>query len=325
MTNIYSNFGQMRVADPVLTQVIHGYGNAQMISDFIAPVVNVPTRAGLVMRFGKENFAVTETGRAPTSKIKRVSATFSSDAYNIEQNALGAEVPIEHYEEALNGAARLNLRTLSALRAAEQLQQSWEAKVISQVYDATKYETTNVINAAGAVTDFDALIQDAQEVIRGQIGRYANSAIISSNVARYLKRNAGYRDRIKYTSSGSINTELVANWWDLGRGVRTAMRQKLNPDGTLTDMVPAGTILLFYNPEGAVGNGFLPVPGSDRATPAFAYTYNLEGYPVAEAERYDPETRTFLTDIILEQSIQLVGLGATGKVGAGVLITGITG
>lgn len=317
--------GQLRVADPVLTQIVHGYQNSESISGFLAPTVNVPTRSGQVIKFGKESFAVTETGRAPSSKIRRVSASFDKESYFIEQNALGAEVPIELYEEAMNGAAKLNLRTLAAMRASAQLQQSWDAKVVSTVYDSTKYETANVINAAGAVTDFDVLIQDAQEVIRRQIGRYANSAVIASDVARFIKRNAGYKDRIKYTSAGSINTNMVAQWWDLSRGVKTAMRQKLNPDGTLADMVPAGTILLFYNPDGVVNDGFLPVMGADRAAAAFAYTYSLQGYPVAEAERYDPETRTFLTDIILEQSIQLVGLGATGKVGAGVLITGITG
>ena len=325
MPNTFSSDAQLRVNDPVITTIIQGYSNSEAIAGFIAPVVTVNTRAGKVIKFGKENFAVMDLRRAPGGNIKRVTPNFDVDSFFIRQHAIGSEVPREVYEEAVNGAARIDLRSLAAIRTAATLQQSWEADVIDTVYNSAAYETPNLISVAGAVTDYDNLIADAQELIRKQIGRYANSAIIGSDVYRFVKRNAVYRDRIKYTSSASVNLDMISAWWGLDRGVRAATRQKLDvTTGTLTDMVPSGSILLFYNPEGAISDGFMAAEQSDKAQAAFAYTYQLEGYPIAEAERFDEDRKVFVTDLIAEQSIQLVGLGETGKVGAGVLITGIT-
>lgn len=325
MTNQYSSDSALRVSDPVITSVVQGYSNSEAIAGFIAPVVPVTTRAGKIIRFTKENFAVLDLSRTPGDTIKRVGASFSTDSYYIRQWAIGSEVPREVYEEAMNGEARLDLRVQAAARTSALLQQSWEASVVEKVYDSAQYESTNVINVAGAVSDYDNLIADAQEVIRKQIGRYANSAVIGSDVNRFIKRNSVYRDRIKYTSSASVNMDMIANWWDLGRGVRAGLRQRLNANGQLVDMVPAGSILLFYNPENAVSDGFLPAEQANNAEAAFAYTYQLNGYPIAEPERLDPNNKCYVTDIIAEQDIQLVGMGETGKVGAAVLITGITG
>lgn len=325
MPSNFSTDGALRVNDPVITTVVQGYSNSEGIAGFVAPTVSVPTRAGKVIRFGKENFAVMDLRRSPGANIKRIGANFDTASYLIRQHAIGSEVPREVYEEASNGAARIDLRTQAAIRTAAILQQSWEADVVDQAYNAAAYEPGNLIAVGGPVTDYDNLIQDAQEQIRKQIGRYANSAIVGSDVIRGIKRSDVYRDRIKYTSSASLNLDMVAAWWDLTRGVKAGIRQKLDPStGLLTDMVPPGSILLFYNPEGAVNDGFMAAEQSAQAEAAFAYTYSLEGYPVAEQERFDQDNKCYVTDLIAEQSVQLVGMGETGKVGAAVLITGIT-
>ena len=116
---------------------------------------------------------------------------------------------------------------------------------------------------------------------------------------------------------------MLAQWLDLPRGIKIASRVYLDPTtGQLKDFM-SDSMLLFYNPEGGIGQGFAPVDGANRAVPAFGYTYSLQGYPIATPERYDDDTRSFVTDVIFEQSLQLTGLGATGKVGAGYLFTSV--
>ena len=323
MASSFSTDFELRVNDPVITSVVQGYSNSEGIAGFVAPIVNVQTRAGKVITFGKEHFAVMDLGRSPGGRIKRIGPSFGVSNYYIRQYAVGSEVPREVYEEAMSNAARIDLRTQAALRTAATLEQAWESQVVAKCWDASAYETSNVIAVGGPVTDFDSLIQDAQELIRAQIGRYANSAIIGSGVSRAIRRSATYRDRIKYTSAGSINTDMISGWWDLSRGVKVAKRQKL-VDGMLVDMVNPNSILLFYNPENATSDGFMPAAQSSASDAAFAYTYQLEGYPMAEQERFDEDNKTYVTDLIAEQDINLVGMGVNGKVGAAVLITGIT-
>jgi hypothetical protein len=51
--------------DPILTTLAQGFMlPATNIANFIAPVVDTPTRAGRILRFGKEQFAINDFRRA---------------------------------------------------------------------------------------------------------------------------------------------------------------------------------------------------------------------------------------------------------------------
>ena len=51
--------------DPILTTLAQGYMLPETnIANFIAPVVDTPTRAGRTLRFGKEAFAISDYRRA---------------------------------------------------------------------------------------------------------------------------------------------------------------------------------------------------------------------------------------------------------------------
>lgn len=320
-----NQLGKLRVSDPVVTQVVHGYVQAESIAPFVAPVVNVTARSGKVVKFGKEQFAVGNSRRAPGAVIPRVGVTFSSENYVINQHAWAAEVTEEEYEEAMSSDAQIDLRSQAVLRAASSVAQSWEKEVIETITTAGNYESGNVLTLSGtdqfsnAASDPESIVVDASETIRSQVGVYPNSAIISPKVYNALRLHPIFKDRIKYTSDRSVNLDMLANWFNLPRGIKVASRVYLGPDGSLMDFMN-DSMVLFYNPEGEIGEGFMAVDGADRAKPSFAYTYSLNGYPIATPERYDDNTRTFVTDVIFEQSLNLVGLGATGKCGAGFLL-----
>lgn len=327
---------QFRVNDPVLTSIVHGYCQAQSIAPFVAPTVPVGLRAGKVIKFTKEQFATVNTRRAPGSVIQRVTSSFDNEGYYLEQWALASEVTEEEYQEAINGEARIDLRTQAALRTSALLMLDWEREVVQTVTDPTKYELTNTAVIPDAVgirfdeanSDPEVTVQGWKEAIRAQVGCYPNRAIISTDVYNALKFHPIFRDRVKYTSVASINLDMLATWFDLDE-IRVAQKVQLNADGTLVDVMPNGTFLLFYSPEGKMEQprqqGFMPLESADRAVPAFAYTYLLKGYPIAMQERFEEDRRVFVSDIIAEQSIQMTGLGANGLVGSGYLAVDVVG
>ena len=56
--------------DPILTTLAQGFMlPATNIANFIAPVVDTPTRAGRILRFGKEQFAINDFRRAYGTNI----------------------------------------------------------------------------------------------------------------------------------------------------------------------------------------------------------------------------------------------------------------
>lgn len=325
-----TQLGKLRVSDPVLTTIVHGYSQSESVAPFIAPVVPVTARSGKIVKFGKEQFSVITTRRAPGSTIQRIGVAYSSENYTINQHAAAGEVSEEEYEEAVNSAAQIDLRTAAAIRASEAVMQSWEGEVIATIANPANYETSCTLALTGTdkisnpASDPEALVSDGKEAVRAQIGVYPNSAIISPKVFNKLKQHPIFRDRIKYTSEGSVNLDLLANWFDLPRGIKVAKRVYLDPTTELLRDFIGDVILLFYSPEAeAIGSGFLPQRGADKARPSFAYTYALNGYPIATPERYDPDRRVFVTDVIMEQSLNLVGLGETGKCGSGFLFTNV--
>jgi len=81
---------------------------------------------------------------------------------------------------------------------------------------------------------------------------------------------------------------------------------------------------MFYHPSSPT-DGFTPALDANYGTPAFAYTYTLSGYPIATPERFNVERRTFTGDLLVERSFELVGMGETGRVGAGFIFNNPVG
>ena len=55
---------QLRIVDPVLTNIARGYRNAQFIGEALFPVVSVDKEGATIPKFGKEAFRLWETERA---------------------------------------------------------------------------------------------------------------------------------------------------------------------------------------------------------------------------------------------------------------------
>jgi hypothetical protein len=82
--------------DPILTTLAQGFMlPATNIANFIAPVVDTPTRAGRILRFGKEQFAIGDYRRAYGTNIPYVQSRYDSEPYALEQEVVAWELPEE--------------------------------------------------------------------------------------------------------------------------------------------------------------------------------------------------------------------------------------
>jgi hypothetical protein len=142
------NLDQVRVIDPILTQLAQGYKNAEGVATFFAPAVSMNTRAGRTLVFGKEAFAAQSFLRAPGTNIQKIQNQFGTRSFALRQEAISWEIAEEVAAEAKNGAAQIDLRQFAAKDAANRLMQSWEVQVATAVTDTAQYETNNVLNLA---------------------------------------------------------------------------------------------------------------------------------------------------------------------------------
>jgi hypothetical protein len=319
------NLDQVRIIDPILTQLAQGYKNTEGVATFFAPAVSMSVRAGRTLVFGKEAFAAQSFLRAPGTNISKISNEFGTRSFALRQEAISWQLAEEVAAEAKNGAAAIDLRAYAAKDAANRLMQSWEIQVSEKVLDVTQYETGNVLDLAsynsGAdqfnspTSDIEVLFDDMKEQVRGQIGCYPNKLVLSPDAFNNLKRNKRIRD---FMQRGIlVNEKSLAEIFGLDE-IRVARRLKLNTETGALENIYDNVAVMFYHPSGST-DGFTPALDANYGTPAYAYTYTLAGYPISTPERFSMDRRVFEGDILVERSFELVGMGESGRVGAGAI------
>ena len=337
--------------DPILTTLAQGFMLPETnIANFIAPVVDTPTRAGRTLRFGKEAFAVTDYRRAYGSNIPAVQSRFDSDPYALEQEVVAWELPEEVIENAGEGPAQVDLRAIETRNAMSRLMNAYEVTVADSVGTIASYEPytagsgqiglaystwtlyqadaaaegvpTGPANWAGATANPITDVLTWKRSVANQIGIRPNSMVVGSAVFDRLLTSEAILDRIQYTSADSIDTDVLARYFGLERGIRVAEGRKLDDSGQLLPVFPEDAILLFYSPLGA-SDSVMPAGGASAATPAFAYTYQLTGTPAVRPEYYIRERRVVRAEITVERAVNITGLGATGAYGSGFFVANV--
>ena len=335
--------------DPILTTLAQGYMLPETnIANFIAPVVDTPTRAGRTLRFGKEAFAVNDYRRAYGANIPAVQSRFDSDPYALEQEVVAWELPEEVIENAGEGPAQVDLRAIETRNAMSRLMNAYEVTVSDAVSVTGNYEAATATNTAlayGTWTLFNAAagplgiptgpaewsgttanpitdVLSMKRMVANHIGVRPNSAVIGSAVFDRLLTTEAIVDRIQFTTADSIDTDVIARYFGLERGIRVAEGRKLEDDGTLSPVFPENGILLFYSPLSA-SDSVMPAGGASAATPAFACTYQLTGTPAVRPEYYIRERRVVRAEITVERAVNVTGLGASGAYGSGFFIADV--
>ena len=336
--------------DPILTTLAQGYMLPETnIANFIAPVVDTPTRAGRTLRFGKEAFAISDYRRAYGTNIPAIQSRFDSDPYALEQEVIAWELPEEVIENAGEGPAQVDLRAIETRNAMSRLMNAYEVAVADSVSNVNGYEGSTAAQLGLSYATWGAYNADAgnrgittgpndwgaavanpirdilnwKRAVSNHIGIRPNSAVIGSAVFDRLLTTEAILDRIQFTTADSIDIDVIARYFGLERGIRVAEGRKLAAlDEQLEHVFPENAVMLFYSPLGA-SDSVMPAGGASAATPAFAYTYQLTGTPAVRPEYYIRERRVVRAEITVERAVNITGLGATGKWGSGFFIENV--
>lgn len=312
MSQTAMNLRQSRIIDPVLTAVAQGYTNGQMVGKFLFPTVPVIARAGHIIKFGKQDFMLYNTKRAPGQSTKRVQFGYADGQYSLVDHSLEAGVPIEIQEEAQNVLGIDN--TSQAVRGVQNIQAlevEYEQAAIAR--NAASYAASNKSAPAGTdlwsnpASDPMAQVEAAREAVRQKVGQRPKTGVISAQVFSALKTHPKVIDRIKYTGRDVPTVELLASLFELPNlYVGDAV---YSPDGNaLVDVWGADMVLGCTDIASA----------QDRGAPSYGYTYQLRNYPLVERGYYDENSKTWYYPVSDARQAQLTGPDA-GFLFSGVL------
>lgn len=293
--------GQARVIDPILTTAAQGYKNNEMIGTALFPIVPVDQRGGKIITFGKEDFMLYNTGRAPGANTKRVSYGYAGDPYALEQHALEGQVPMEYMEDA-NAVPGIDAGRMAVMKTQNIIALSTEKQQADLATNASNYAASNKATLSGTDQwDDDAskpssAVSDAIDTVRSKVGKRANTVILGPEVFSALKNHPAIIDRIKHTGRDVVTAELLASLWDVRR-VLVGDAVYASDAGEFSD-VWGKSVIVAYTEVGSL---------QDMGLPSYGYTYQLRGFPIVEETYYDKPAKSWIYPVTDERKPVIAG------------------
>jgi hypothetical protein len=302
---------QARVIDPILSSIAQGYQNNEFVGSALFPLAPVKQRGGKILSFGKEDFMLYNTARAPGQNTKRVQFGFLSGAFALESHSLEGVLPIENQQEA-EAVPGIDLGSVTVTKTQNIIGLRLEKQQADTARAQAAYAPTNKITLSGTAqwSDFGTTsdpvkdIETGKEVVRQKTGKRPNTIVMGAAVFAALKQHPKVIERMKYTGRDVATTELLASLFGVAN-VYAGDSVFADDAGNFSD-VWGKDVILAYTEIGTV---------ADRGKPSYGYTYQLEGYAIVEEPYYDRNAKSWIYPVTDE--VAPVIAGAT----AGYLIT----
>lgn len=288
---------QSRVIDPILSSVAQGYQNNDFIGGKLFPTVPVTARGGKILSFGKEDFMLYNTARAPGQNTKRVQFGYSGLPYTLEDHSLEGVLPIENQQEA-EAVPGIDLGSVTVNKTQNIIGLRLEKAQADLARNAANYPASNKTTLSGTSqwSDFSGTsdpvkdIEAGKEAVRKTTGKRPDLIEMGAAVFAMLKQHPKILDRIKYTGRDVATPELLASLFSVAEVV-VGDAVCADDAGTFSD-VWGKDVILAYTAQASA---------KDRGTPSFGYTYQLEGYAQAEEPYYDRNAKSWIypvTDVV---------------------------
>ncbi|MEO5362452.1 MAG: major capsid protein [Magnetococcus sp. DMHC-8] len=292
---------QVRVVDPVLTEVAQGFRHAEHVGRVLFPRVPVQTAGGQVLEFGKESFKLYQARRAPGAATRRVQFGYLGKSFALVQDALEGQVPREYLRDAarvpgVDLGQRAVQGTLRALSLTLEYDHARLATTASHYDNNHKVTLTGTDKWSDAGSDPSGDINQGKEAIRASVGIYPNTLLLSAQVFNAVKEHPRVVDRFKYTSRDSVTPDLLAALWDL-ETVAVGKAVAFDDAGNDIDIWGNNAVLAY-----------VPTHSSGMEDPSFGYTYTMQGHPLVERPYYEQNARSWIYPVTFERVPVLTGM-----------------
>jgi hypothetical protein len=295
------NLSQARMIDPILSTIVQGYSQSDLVGSTLFPSVPVDVSGGQIIEFGKEAFMQYDTRRAPGGATKRISAGFMGRPYAVENHALEALVPYEIQREAIT-VPHIDLAALHVKLVQEIHLTTLEVQQASIARNAANYDVNHKLALSGTSKWSDptskplADVLAAKEAIRATAGRYPNVLLLSAKAFSALKANEAVQARFQFTSAASVTTDMLANYFDVEKVV-VGKAVTSTDAGVFSDIWGTDAILAY-----------VPQTLSTIQQPSFAYTYTLRGHPFVKVPYQDNNRNSWVYGVNFERIPVLTGM-----------------
>ena len=267
--------------DAILTNISIAYmqNTDNYIADKVFPIIPVDKRSDKFFTYTKNDWFRDEAQRrAPATESAGGGYNLSTDSYSADVFAFHKDVPDQI---TANADAPLNPLREAAEFVTNRLLLRREIQFVSDFMQAGVWGNT-VTGTAGTATanqtatqwsnytSSDPIedIEEGKADILSATGMEANTLVLGYDVFRQLKNHPDLVDRIKYTSSQTITTDMMAAMFDIPRVIVSKAVKATNLEG-------ATEAYAFATGKTALLAHVAPQPG--LMTPSAGYTFSWTG------------------------------------------------
>lgn len=294
------NTSQARVIDPILTAIARGYeSQLGLVNEILFPCIDVAQRGGTIITFGREQFQVMDTRRAPGADTKSINIGYGKNTFALVDNRLMGKVPVELLEEA-QAVPGIDLagNTIRVVQDKMALEREVAAAALARAAGA--YQTSNKVILSGtdlftnAASNPFLIVEAAKEAIRKKIGRRPNLMVIGPTALSALRINPTVLDKLSTATDRTPATiaQLQA-LFEIERIIEGAAI--VDNDGTFSDVWGNDCVLAYTTPKS------LQAMGSQ----SYGYTYCLAGRPIVEAPYWDNSKASWMYPVSNAQQVVL--------------------
>lgn len=266
----------VRIQDPVLTNVVQGYQNANTIYPRLFPRVESLIEGFKVPVFTPAAFKLWIALRAMRATRARVEFPIETtldcvlDEYSLEE-AVDKRERDEAQRVLGGGAFYIRSKQAQSTRLKSQIDLNFEILTGTLLTTVANYAdgcsgTPSTLWSAGGTPIAD--IFDAKATVRGKIGLEPKKFWMGYDVWTVMRNHSDFLEKIKYSQVGVVTTELMAALLDCDEVVVGKMVK--STDGTTITDVWGKYAGWIYTPDQAE---------ADKEVPSFGYLYEKTGYP----------------------------------------------
>jgi len=238
--------------DAILTNISVAYMQKQenFIANKVFPIVPVDKQSDKYFSYTKNDWFRDE------ARLRADATESAGGGYNLSTSSYSADVWAFHKDVGdqtrANADAPINVDREAVEFVTSRLLLKMETEFVSNFFTTGVWATDNTPSSLWSdYTNSDPLndVEDAKRAILATTGFEPNTLVLGYDVFKELKNHPDLVDRIKYTSSNVITTEMIARMFDVERVLVSKSVKATNNEGgsAAYDFTAGKNALLCYS------------------------------------------------------------------------------
>jgi len=262
---------ELRIVDPVLSQIADSYSNAELVYNRIFPTVRLSKETGKIPLFDKSNFNTYDTERAIRADSNRIAPTgvTTSDFEMIEHDV---EMALDK-REISEADQSLLYETRITRELQEVLEVEKELAVATYCQNPGNFSNTDDLNDKWATANTATPIADIKAgiaAIIGAVGKPPNTMIIAQDAFNLLMATDEITAIVQYSGLAIASQDTLKALFDIPNIY--IGKSYYSDDGDTLTKIWSDICILAYVDQNDKSQ-------SSIYNPSFAYMLEKQGYP----------------------------------------------